>query len=165
MSSFICTAKHYNSIESKLHLLACNSQFYWPYEIGQMYPDLANRYTLQTAKEKIITGIIDTIRELNVICVNLQYRHHLTGKLDSQIESDNIEIKQKTSIIALNDIALIKALQCCYYQIELHHLKELRELTEGEKNSMLFVSALINHLALNHINKLESYNIAKWCID
>ena len=60
----------------------------------------AQRRQIRKEEEDLeeISDFIDTIRELNVICVNLQYRHNKIGALDSEIRNGIAYVTIKTPI-------------------------------------------------------------------
>lgn len=166
MSSFINTPEHFNSIERKLHYMAMGRNFYVPYSLKKIAPKFYDRqhYNTDEVLEEI-TDFIDTMRELNVICVNLQYRHNKIGALDSEISNGIAYVKTKnTNTAELSEIGLYKALQCMTYQIETEHLRELRSLTQTEENALYFFEEIKKALAFDIVSNLPEYNNAAWSI-
>lgn len=108
---------------------------------------------------------MDTIRELNVVCVSLQYKNEYKGSLDQEIKEQLEYVKTTLDYESLNNVGLYKSLQCLNYQIETHHLRELRELTPEEENALFFINELKTHLAHEIVTGLDSYDKAKWSID
>ena len=167
MSSFINTPEHFNSIERKLHFMAMTNNFYVPYSLKTISPKFYDRQHYNTDDVlQEISEFMDTMRELNVICVTLQYRDHYQGILDKEIKEQTEIIKTKnTSTAELTEIGLYKAIQCMTYQIETKHLKELRQLTVQEENAIIFFEEIKHALAVDIISELPEYNNAKWSID
>jgi hypothetical protein len=170
MSSFVCTSRHFNSIEKSLQALFYNrkySMFYLSKKIQPFAPELFSpqNYTLDAIDSRL-RELIDSVRELNVLCVNLQYKHHAEpGTLDTIIQLETEAIKGRTGGSFLNPVQLLKALQCAKYQIETEHLKELRGLTQDEENSLLFISCCIDSLKDLIICQMEDYKSAAWGLD
>lgn len=163
MSSFICSAKHFNSIEKKLHELIYDNRFYVPYSLREITPQFYDRRkTSVKSAEKELSAIVDTLRELNVLCVSLQYKHHYEGTLDAQIQTELSEVKSKTETKYLTIHGLYNALSCLNYQIEIGHLKELRELTNGEENALTFLRELKIALASDIVSKLPDDKSNTW---
>lgn len=167
MSSFIPSAKHFNSIERTVIFLTQNSNFYFPYSFKDKFPKIYNgRHFSQDLIDKEVISIIDTLRELTPLCVTLQYRHHYEGKLDKEIiEQTEILKHDKKGGEPLTKIGLFKALQCLSYQIETDHLKQLRNLTTEEENALFFIDELKNTLAVDIVSSLPDYEAQKWEID
>ena len=166
MSSFICSAKHFNSIENKLHLLAASSSFYVPYSLKEITPKFYDRkkYLIEDIETEI-SEIIDTLRELNVLCVSLQYKHNFEGTLDNEIKEELTLVKTKTDIKGLTRHGLFNALRCVDYQIESEHLNDLRSLTQNEENALAFVKGLYISIALDLVRELPDDKSNKWSID
>lgn len=166
MSSFICSPKHFNSIEKSVIYLTQDRNFYFPYAFKNTFPELYNTgfYTQDKIDAKV-KSIIDTLRELNVLCVSLQYKSHYPGTLDKEIAEQLEVVKMKDAGQSLTKLSLLKQLQCLDYQIETEHLKELRSLTPDEENAMYFIKELENALAMDIIHKLPDYDKLSWGID
>jgi len=163
MSSFICSAKHFNSIEKKLHDLIYDNNFYVPYSLKNIVPKFYDRRQSSVKNvEKELTGIVNTLRELNVLCVSLQYKHHYEGVLDTQIQSELNEVKTKTETRHLTNHGLYNAFSCLNYQIEIGHLKELRELTTDEENALTFLREMKIALASDIVSKLPEDKSNTW---
>jgi len=169
MSSYICSPKHFNSIEHSLKMLAYSDQFSFPYSFKVPFPALYDRRNHSTEViEETICNIMDNLRELNAVCVSLQYRKHLEGSLDKEIETQKQHLmrdKKSKLPLTLTNIELYKSICCLGYQIETEHLKELRELTMEEKNALFFIYQMEQSLAANIIHKLPAYDKAPWGID
>jgi len=168
MSSYICTPKHFNSIEQKIaDLINYNSDFYFPYKLRREYPVLYSRTSLPSAKEEEISKIIDCLRELNAVCVTLQYKDHYKGKLDKEI-SDQKQILfegKKEGYKNLTLTGLYNALRCLNYQIESEHLKDLFGLNTEQENALLFIETMTNELAHMIIRELPEDKSNRWSID
>jgi hypothetical protein len=166
MSSYICSPKHFNSIEEKLKNLVYDSNFYLPYSLKDILPKWYNKKDNSFDVIFVeIKNIINSLRELNVLCVSLQYKNHYVGRLDQEIENELVIVKQKTEIKGLSKHGLYNALSCLNYQIELEHLKDLRNLTLEEENAMKFLKEFKISLAEDIIRELEEDKTNTWSID
>ncbi len=166
MSSFLNTPKHFNSIEFSIQNLFWGSNFYCPYSFKAVFPELYDKKHYSTERiEKTVTGIVDTLRELSVLCVTLQYKHHYTGSLDNEIAGQKtMLLTDKNDKTSLSKVGLYKAINCAMYQIETDHLKELRALTPEEENCLFFFKELSKTLAEDIVNELKEYKDQKWSI-
>jgi hypothetical protein len=170
MSSFICSPKHFNSCEkAAIEFLAPQNDRYSQFlgsDFYNEYPDF-NRANLTPIEFKEnISKVFDTLRELQVLCVSLQYKHHYTGKLNEEIqEQKDILMTEKTETVYLNNINLYSALNCLNYQIELEHLTEITPLSQEQKKAYDFLSRLIDALAHRIVRESKDYNKANWSID
>jgi len=160
MSSFICTPKHFNSVANYVAFTAINHDHL---KYGKAFRDY--RKISPFLAEKKLLALFDTLKELSVLCVTLQYKHHYTGKLDQTIEAETKAIKQQTNIELLTPISCYKLLGCITYQIEVEHLKELRELTPEETAALNFCEDFKNDLAHHIVCELPEYDKAKYTID
>ena len=163
MSSYICDSKHFNSIEKNLIDLIEKDDFYIPYVLKDVLPNWYNKRksTVEAIIEEL-KPLINAIRELNVICVSLQYKDHYKGVLDNEITTQLENNTKKTEIKNLTLHGLYNALRCTKYQIELEHLKELRELTDIEEKSMLFLKEIIISIGKDIISKLPDDKTNTW---
>ena len=162
MSSFILSAKHYNSIEKGIEQVLKHSHFN-SYELKPF--GLYSYNVLPKQVPSIIEGYISNLRELNVLCVMLQYKHHYEGVLDEQIQVNLQEVKQKTDVKDLTALGLFNALKCIIYQTELEHLEGIRNLTEEEQKAFNFLETFINVLAKFICGELPEDETCKWTID
>jgi len=164
MSSFIPSAKHFNSIERSVIFLTQSSNFYFPYSFKDKFPKIYNKgHYSQDAIDAEVKAIIDTLRELTPLCVTLQYKHHYQGGVDKEIAEQTAILKQENKGgEPLAKIGLFKALQCLSYQIETKHLTDLRSLTNEEENALFFVDELKCVLAVDIVAGLPSYDTEKW---
>lgn len=167
MSSFICSPKHFNSIEASIKNLAYGSQFYFPYSFKKKFPALyEKRKQTFDNMDACVENVVDELRRLNALCVSLQYKNHYVGKLDTEIEEQtSILMNCKKESKLLNKYELLAALKCVGYQIETEHLKDLRHLTEQEENTLYFLTEMINALAMDIVTSLPAYEKAGWSIE
>lgn len=166
MSSYINSAKHFNSIENKLQciLIWSNDNYYMPYDIKNLYPELYSKQSTAEKKENIIRGIVDTLRHLQVLCVSLQYKHHYDGVLDQEIANQTEVVMDRKESVHLSLHGLYNAMRCISYQIEREHLKELRELLPVEESALKFMEIIINSLA-HHLVSAMPEDECKWSIE
>jgi hypothetical protein len=169
MSSFICSAKHFNSVQQKLYsVIAHRNDFYLPYSLRDKFPALhmPNKHTWEAIEEEL-NNIMDNLRKINAICVTLQYAHHYPGAVDTEImqETKQLMESKKDNSQAITDLGLYNALRCISYQIEIHHLEELEGMTDDYRNAMEFLEKIIDsmaHYLVSHITKSDSDN--SWSI-
>lgn len=165
MSSFICDPKHFNNVEVTLKEMFWDRDFYFPYSIADIYPWIKRGYFgEQDYYNKEVTEIMDTVRELTVLCVCLQYKHNFPGTLDKEIQDQHLILTDKKGGQKLSRMGLLKALQCLSYQIETKHLKELRTLTPAEENALFFIEEVITSIMYDIICKSDEYNREIWSI-
>lgn len=166
MSSFICSPKHFNSIEASVKNLAYGSQFYFPYSFKERFNALyEKRKSNFDNMDACVMNVVDELRRLNALCVSLQYKHHYEGRLDKEIEEQtNLLLNFKKESKILNKYELLAAMKCVSYQIEEEHLKELRNLTESEEDALFFLKEMINTLAMDIVTSLPEYEKAGWSI-
>ena len=178
MSAFIQDAMHFNSIEESL-ISALNTgkeyqRFYFPYSMKKAFPKLACYITvpmtLQSEREKVIKEQINILRKLNISTFVLKYY-----KRGQENEKEIISKELRSGIFwtthtkksrALNPTELAKALSGLHYQIEINYLKEIRPLTEKEKNAMFFLTEMINTVCNYIVSNTKEYEEAKcWAIE
>jgi hypothetical protein len=161
MSSFLHSSTHFNSVEKSLFkLISDNSSYYLPYSIKEFFVDCYNKNQQKGLCE--INDFMNTIRNISVLCTNLQYKNHDTVNLDADIEYSYQELITNTkNSIKLSDIDLLKALQSINYQIEINHLTNLRSLTKKEEVSMFILNELINSIAIHIVTNTTEYNNSK----
>lgn len=168
MSSFICSPKHFNSIEWNLRELFNFKDFNLPYDMQNRYKGIYSdswQKKSPGAVNKCIREIVDELRKINVLAVSLQYKHHYVGVLDKEIETQTNILLSERNIkpVALTPHGLYNALNCLDYQIELCHIKELRQLSESEEMAMAFINACKNQLAHYIVSKLPE-DINAWSL-
>lgn len=161
MSSFICNSKHFNSIENKLsNMFAFDDWFYLPNKLKPIYPELSDRYN--TKIKEVVKNIMDELRELNVVCVTLQYKHHYND-VNTEIIDQKTDLFYNTSDYKeLTPLGLYNALRCLSYQIEIRHLEDLSGLTEKQQNAMYFLEEIIKELAEYICSKLPDDKTNTW---
>ena len=158
MSSFICSPVQFNSIEYYLSQKQLGND---PIYCLQKLAKTANRWA--TGEE--IGGLMDTLRDLSVLCISLQYRHHYKNGLDKEIaEQRKTLFNNKKPRVILNDISAYKSLQCVSYQIEIFHLKELRNLTAPEELVMELLHEITCEIAMKIVRRLPEYEKASWSL-
>ena len=140
--------------------------FYGPYKFKKIYPALYDKGQPKQI-EMQVKKIINTIRELSVLCVTLQYKNHYSkpGELQAEIEQQLVNVYTGREFQALNIYGLVKVISSILYQIEPNHLEELRPLTSDETNALEFLRELKAAAALNIVEKLPQYESAgAWSI-
>lgn len=150
MSSFICSAKHFNSIEKAI----------------TEYNNLENGYAFHfngdyATTESLIT-MLNNLRFLNVVCVTFQYRH-IEPIVDAEIQSELKEIGKPTQIKPLTLLGLFNALSCVDYQIETEHVSGLYD--EIVNATMPTLKAFISCLAEKIVRNLPEDKTCTWSID
>jgi hypothetical protein len=166
MSSFICSSKHFNSIQKTLEFFTHGKNYSFPYELKTVCPKMYdNKHYSTELIEQEVREIVNALRELNVYCVLLQYKHHYEGRLNNEVQDQLEIIRDSEGGNILSLVELFKALTCVRYQIELEHLKELRELASLENRAMSFLNIMINDLACEIVRELPAYDDASWEIN
>ena len=166
MSSFICSPKHFNSVETALKSIISDKDFDTPYSLKPIYPKLFNKSNLNYKElSNQIKDIVDTLRKINVLTVSLQYKDNYIGTLDNEIQKEiNYLLTNRNNEQYLSPTALYKALQVINYQIEIEHLTEIRELDTHESNALLFLKEITIAVATFIVTNTEEYNNADWSI-
>ncbi|GAC1661487.1 MAG: hypothetical protein NVS9B7_29480 [Flavisolibacter sp.] len=113
-------------------------------------------------KETELTNVIETLRELNVLCVTLQYKNHYIGTLDNEMEEQLTIVKDRTEKKTLSLHGLYNALKCVNYQIEIEHLKEIRELSTREENAILFLDIMMRAISEQIVENLPEDKTHVW---
>lgn len=156
MSSFICSAKHFNSIEESLANKFLYDRSFSCYQLKKGFGTLyKSRDMPEGAIKKEIKGIVDGLRDLNIICVTLQYKHHFES-VDQEIASQQMIMSTDKSYKLLPEAALFKALVCVRYQIETVHLENLGGLSAAQERALAFLDIMINALAYDIARKTSS---------
>lgn len=164
MSSFINSAKHFNSIEQKLKRLLRRDFRGW-HSLKDVTPGIYTHWTngvFTESDEQEITEIINTLRDLSVLCVSLQYKHHYEGSLDAEIATQKKAVRVGTDTALLSLHGLYNALNCVMYQIEIEHLQELRELTKEESKALEFVEKITSAIAMQIVDELPDDSTCTW---
>ena len=165
MSSFICSAKHFNSIENKLNKLFCYDQdefkYFYPAKgvYSALYDTSKNLYETIEAQVK---EVVNHWRDLNAICVTLQYADRDNDNINEEIKTQKAYVRTKTSTKELTLNGLYNALRCLDYQIEIHHLTELGGMTEEQKKAFDFLHKLIDGIAHIIVRKLPDDKSNTW---
>jgi hypothetical protein len=161
MSSFICSPKHFNSIEWNVReMLNTKNDFDLPYDAQKVFTGIYKsswkKHEPQQVNE-IVKNLINDLRKINVLCVTLQYKEHYAGKVDQEIETQTeilTGVGREEKPVILTPLGLYNSLNCVKYQIEIEHLTELRELNANEERAMYFLKVLIDELAKYIVSKL-----------
>lgn len=165
MSSYICSAKHFNSIEeSTFNLIRYDRDFHCYQLKGQFDKLRDQRGYDESLIRKEVKSIINELRELNVICVSLQYKQHYDN-VDKEIKEQKELIYADKSYKTLNLTGLLKAFICVNYQIEIEHLQELGGLTDEQKRAMNFLKIMIDYLTYRIATGTPAYDQAEWEIN
>jgi hypothetical protein len=163
MSSFICSSKHFNSIEKALQNYFSGSRASeYSYKFYN-YLDCYNS-TLSQIEYKI-KQFVNTLRELNVLCVTLQYKHHYDGRLDTEIKEQRESVFNGSEYKEINLYGLVKALGSLNYQIEPEHLTELRNLTPEEKTALKLLNDLKYDICYHIVCNDQKYEKSDWEIN
>lgn len=162
MSSFIHSSKMFNSVQNSIIELLNDNHYNLPYKFRTVYPALfsGDKKTAATQVKKII----NTIREISVLCVCLQYKSHRSepGALQKEIENNLTEVYQGREYMPLNKHGLVKSLGSIQYQIETEHLTELRPLTGEEAAALEFIDALKFSLSYHIVMNSKEADAAPW---
>ena len=167
MSSFICSNKHFASIANGIVRIIETNNFHVSYNLKQIAPQIYSyKQTLnEQSAIKEINSFIETLMDLHVLCVSLQYRHHYEGRLDQDIrEQREILHLPCNNPVSLSAAALHKSIRCALYQIETEHLEELRPLTSKEKDCLTFFRLFAINIADYIVSHLPEYGKAPWGI-
>lgn len=145
MSAFICSHKHFASIEQAIlrrSMSRDRSIYAIAYGLG-FYPD-RNQQKLEDGIKKLVQQWY----RLNVETVCIKY-----GEPDDQPETFG-----HGQVAELGTIPLLKALQCLDYQIE----TEQKELNEEEKAAMHVLQMTISELQNAIVSETKDYRDAQW---
>lgn len=158
MSSFICSAKHFLSVEKSIIRLFETPDYYITPDLYNVYPELQDTYKTHS----VVMRFMDQLRSISVLCVTYQYAKHFED-VNKEIakEMKALQVRQGRFEL-LNPVALSKALDCIDYQIEIDKLEAVRPLTEEEQKAMQFLSILKNRLSKHIIRNLPEYDQADW---
>ena len=164
MSSFICNDKHFAYIAKGIIYLATKTDFYFSPELLKIAPELdRHKSTGKKDAQHRIDALTNNLRDLQVLCVCLQYKHHFPGTLDQEIQAHKQHLDyQQFTVEGLTLVRLYKALCCALYQIETHHLEELRPLTTDEREGLSFFTTLKIELSEYIIWKSPAFQNAPW---
>jgi hypothetical protein len=158
MSSFICSPIQFNSIEYYLTQKELGND---PIYCLRKLAKTANK----SATGEEITGFVDTLRVLSVLCISLQYQRHFKNRLDAEIVEQRKKLFNNKKVrVHLNDISAYKSLQCISYQIEISHLTEIRKLTPEEELAMELLHEITCEIAMKIVRRLPEYNKTAWSL-
>jgi len=147
MSSFLHSAKHFNSIEKSLIDLKKNNS--------------AHGFCYNVSKIDI-EQVMKHYRKFSCICVTNQYAHH-HDDINAELASCFQSLTSDQSYVILKPIELYKAITSMEYQIEFNHLG--REFDDSEKLAVLKFNEIKMSLCDLIINKLPEYdNCRGWSI-
>lgn len=165
MSSFICSAKHFNSIEENTFKMIRFDRDFDCYQLKQDFPKLYDQRSYDESEIfKEVKSIVNELRELNVICVSLQYKNHYDD-IDKEIKEQKELIYAGKGYKHLNPAGLLKAFICVNYQIEIEHLEELSGLNDDQKKAMKFLNIMIEYLTYRIAISTPAYDSAEWEIN
>jgi hypothetical protein len=146
MSSFLHSAKHFNSIEmSLIELKKNNSRTGFCYNVSVIE----------------IQQVMQCYRNFSCVCVTNQYKHHYDNVAE-ELERSKKSLENERFVI-LKPIDLYKAIQSMEYQIEFPHLE--REFSDREKLAVLKFKDIKFELADLIIQDLREYDDSRcWSI-
>lgn len=149
MSSFLHTPRHFNSVEKALIELKKRS----------------NNEFLYNVTDIEIKSVMDNIRELSVNSVFIQYKHHYENINTEILNNLSDLMSNKTQVDILTPIGLFKAIKSILYQIELHTIKQTREVRKVEQDSYNRLIDFKNELSEYIVSNLAEYNkVRTWSI-
>lgn len=143
MSSFICSAKHFNSTEKSTYELMINPNFneYWFRKYCKNIDDL-------NLVEQTIKDIFSKIKYLNVFSWCTQYE-----QFENEVALWS-HVNKKTDVFKLDRKGLYNALSCISYQIEEDRIK----INKSEKKSLEFLNDMRNAIARHLIKDIPANN-------
>ena len=118
----ILSNKHFSTIENHFVSLMRNNEFY-TYRLKKygLY-NIPNSQIVQTVKP-----LFNKLKELNVICVVMQYKEHSKGCVDQEIKSNLEALKHNVKPEIVDNATFYNNLCCLKYQIEIEHIEGLRD--------------------------------------
>ena len=161
MSSYICSAKHFNSIQRKLSdSFQFDNNFNYMYDLKDNFPEL---YEVSSLTEREIRdhvkSIVDDLRTLNVLTVTHQYKHLLKQSVRKEIkEQTDIVFNESDDSKNLSVHGLYNALRCLYYQLEVKHVT----MTPRQVKAYNFLQVLIDFLAHYIVRTLPDDKTNTW---
>lgn len=140
MSSFICSTKHFNTVEKNLIDL-CNDRtlYHYPTQINKM---------------------MQAMRQITVKSYFNQYANHYPN-IEAEIKAANYELGKITKVNKLPLIAIFKALNCINYQIETPN----EEMTPDELKQFLLFEEISAAIAKKIVQNLDAYDMPQWEIN
>jgi hypothetical protein len=167
MSSYVCSAKHFNSVENALQILLASKTngFSAPAAFREKFPSVYYKSDFD-AIDKTVTVICNELRKLNVLTVTYQYKDHYKGRVNTEIKTaTDALLKYRTEKVKLTTLGLYNALNCIEFQIETQHITDFRPLYPEEENALLFLTEMIESIGLYIIRKLPEDKTCRWEID
>lgn len=147
MSSFLHTAKHFNSIEKSL--------------IELKTKDRSSGFCHNVSVIEI-EQVMKHFRELSCICVINQYKHHYYNP-EKEIRLSYLALQVDESYLILKPIELYKAIGSMEYQIEFRYLG--REFSDSERIAVTKFNEIKLELCHLIISNLSEYNeVRTWSI-
>ena len=165
MSSFTCSAKHFNSVSKALQEEAW-MRLNCPSSLKDITPKFYNKrdYPSYEVKEEI-DNMVTNLAKLNATCVTLQYAHHYKD-VEAELAQSIEEATENTDVKGLTRLGLYHGLRCIYYQCETHHLSsDERVPTKNEQEAEIFLTEIINVLAHNLVEGMPADSSNGWSID
>ena len=147
MSSFLHTAKHFNSIEKSLIELKTKEK---------SYCFCSNISVIE------IEQVMKYFREFSCICVINQYKHHYDDP-QKEIRLSHLALQLDESYLILKPIELYKAISSMEYQIEFSYLG--REFSDSERIAVMKFNEIKLELCDLIISNLSEYQeVRTWSI-
>lgn len=141
MSSFVCSATHFNSV--------CN------YITGNNLNQ--SSYALRDLNKRDVESWIQDVYDLNCTTVCMQYNENRDTCPETLV---------KTEVIHLNEKDFFNVLCCIRYQIEMHQFEEgIREATTEEVKTFEILEDLLNEIARKLARKWCDDAKHKWSIE
>lgn len=162
MSSFICSPKHFNSLEVSMTKFFTSKDRFYCYALKEKFPILyeARRESPEKVAREIVS-IVNSLRELNIVCVTLQYASHYEN-IDKEMNEQREYMISDKSYQVLNTVEIYKVLQCTRYQIETDHLDDFGGLNKHQQRAWDFLEIFIPALAEYIVDNTTVYDKAPW---
>lgn len=162
MSSSINDRRHFDSIAAGIKKLLQCRDFYPSKEIARHFPGMT-AYSRDVDMSRV-DDLVGMLIAIQVESVCRQYP--VSGK---DIEVYIAEQRQAMSVPArnpkvLSPVALLKALGCCFYQIERWRIDRTRGMTPEEEDCLAFFRLLRSEVAEYIVGQLPGYKKAEWDI-
>lgn len=169
MSSFICTPKHFNTIENEF------SKYYFKTD-PQTTLHPFDKFGLNSwshskgTDEKKIKEIFTDLRELNVLSYLCQYIHHENYEIGSdefkaEILQQTKYLNTETEVKELTLLGFYRGLGCLQYQIEPENIDTDIETRLDIKTLLEFLHVALERIAHTICGNLPDDNTNNWLID
>lgn len=135
MSSFVCSDRHFNCMESAFNQLTGRNGI----------------YSIRNWDRPKLKAFVDTLFNLNYECVCAQYA-----------ENREVFERFRTQVKSLTIIELLKAVNCLKYQCELDQLQRFRELTGAETTAWKLLEDIRQELMAKIIHETAAYQRGDW---